>query len=803
MAYLIGYMFGFWILYALLACFVKHKISIVITLIMGIVVGIVNISMKQDFFSLLAVIITSLLILFIPKIQIKSQNKKILKDNENNNENMTENISKLDNNIIVSKQLQIEKDFYSSNKNDWIPIFEENFLDLVEDILKINYYDTKNFKDEDVESILNEVFANINYVPDDFKKDVLEKISWVKHKNHVFYNYEKEDIIKCLKDVFLFIIDENDLICKDSLSHRIMSWAYYGEKDYQLQLSELYEYGVGVKKDRRKQKYWLMQACENNSDEAKYLLGKFYSFCNDDEAQKLSCFYYLQGLDSEDIRSSFNLNTLPYMKYNPDDFEYYEIRDIDICDLDNFNSKIDSSDKNQMEYYKKYVRNLPTVDFTKTPKGFMENTRVYMPQRKPNIQPYTFKNIEDYCSFVKEHFSIKEVILKNNKGFGYTLDNPIPYQFVFKMDVLGYYLNFIAPNYAGAWELIDYRRIGSFENNVDKYVVTYLNRKTHKAKIYVLYFWMYGINKCFPHFSKIYRLPKDFKPQDNIKLAKFDGLPRDLLDKKANLYGSKIYYKYITNDIEEYIKKNDEIEPKNKQEKDNIVEEKEPDNIDDIIARLFEKLENSKSIKEQKIVFHNIMDLMKEDGGLIELRIDEIYKYNDIIDLKLAKDILAPNIYEKVLLLHTKLLNGEIADDNQNKFSYNYEGYLLRCRDIALSFVMLTGTSLFVNSKLLKDAHKNSVDSESKYLQGAWNLINDNMVYSIEWQMLLRRYKRYVYNIIDDGEINLDEIEFFDYEEILGNLIINQDEDDVSLDKIEDHFKRYNLPIKYKSPIKK
>ena len=279
MAYLIGYMFGIYILYALLAYFVKHKISIVITLIIGIVVGIVNISIKQDFFSLLAVIITSLLILFIPKIQVKSENKKILKDNENNNKNMTENISKLDNNIIVLKQLQIEKDFYSSNKNDWIPIFEENFLDLIEDILKINYYNTKIFKDEDVESILNEAFANINYVPDDFKKDVLEKISWVKHKNHVFYDYKKEDIINCLKDVFLFIIDENDLICKDSLSHRILSWAYYGEKDYQLQLSELYEYGVGVKKDRRKQKYWLMQAYENNSGEAKYLLGKFYSFC--------------------------------------------------------------------------------------------------------------------------------------------------------------------------------------------------------------------------------------------------------------------------------------------------------------------------------------------------------------------------------------------------------------------------------------------------------------------------------------------------------------------------------------------
>ncbi len=77
MAYLIGYMLGFYLLYALLALCFKHKIGFIVSVIIGAIIGITNLVINQNFFPIIAITIASLLIFFVPKMQIKS--KKDLK----------------------------------------------------------------------------------------------------------------------------------------------------------------------------------------------------------------------------------------------------------------------------------------------------------------------------------------------------------------------------------------------------------------------------------------------------------------------------------------------------------------------------------------------------------------------------------------------------------------------------------------------------------------------------------------------------------------------------------------------------
>lgn len=82
-ASMIGYMLGVWVLYAIIASFAKHKISIIITGILGLIGSVSSaIAMKStaaliDTFS---VVVAVVLICSVPPLQIKSQAKEEWKE---------------------------------------------------------------------------------------------------------------------------------------------------------------------------------------------------------------------------------------------------------------------------------------------------------------------------------------------------------------------------------------------------------------------------------------------------------------------------------------------------------------------------------------------------------------------------------------------------------------------------------------------------------------------------------------------------------------------------------------------------
>lgn len=82
-ASMIGYMLGVWVLYAIIASFAKHKISIIITGILGLIGSVSSaIAMKSTaaLIDTFAVVIAVVLICSVPPLQIKSQAKEEWKE---------------------------------------------------------------------------------------------------------------------------------------------------------------------------------------------------------------------------------------------------------------------------------------------------------------------------------------------------------------------------------------------------------------------------------------------------------------------------------------------------------------------------------------------------------------------------------------------------------------------------------------------------------------------------------------------------------------------------------------------------
>lgn len=82
-ASMIGYMIGVWVLYAIIASFAKHKISIIITGILGLVGSVSSaIAMKSTaaLIDTFAVVIAVVLICGVPPLQINSRAKEEWKE---------------------------------------------------------------------------------------------------------------------------------------------------------------------------------------------------------------------------------------------------------------------------------------------------------------------------------------------------------------------------------------------------------------------------------------------------------------------------------------------------------------------------------------------------------------------------------------------------------------------------------------------------------------------------------------------------------------------------------------------------
>ena len=72
MLQIIGGIIGFWAFYALIACFAKHKISLIIVGSIMIIAGISGGMVKGDYNTLIASIISIILIFLLPQFQVKS-----------------------------------------------------------------------------------------------------------------------------------------------------------------------------------------------------------------------------------------------------------------------------------------------------------------------------------------------------------------------------------------------------------------------------------------------------------------------------------------------------------------------------------------------------------------------------------------------------------------------------------------------------------------------------------------------------------------------------------------------------------
>lgn len=89
-ASMIGYMLGVWVLYAIIASFAKHKISIIITGILGLVGSVSSaIAMKSTaaLIDTFAVVIAVVLICSVPPLQINSRAKEEWKEKRKKEKN--------------------------------------------------------------------------------------------------------------------------------------------------------------------------------------------------------------------------------------------------------------------------------------------------------------------------------------------------------------------------------------------------------------------------------------------------------------------------------------------------------------------------------------------------------------------------------------------------------------------------------------------------------------------------------------------------------------------------------------------
>ena len=75
MAYIIGGIVGFWVVYALIALFARHFASLIITLVLSGIASIVNVAVSKNYYTIISVAVAALLITFIKPIQIKNGDK--------------------------------------------------------------------------------------------------------------------------------------------------------------------------------------------------------------------------------------------------------------------------------------------------------------------------------------------------------------------------------------------------------------------------------------------------------------------------------------------------------------------------------------------------------------------------------------------------------------------------------------------------------------------------------------------------------------------------------------------------------
>ena len=89
-ASMIGYMLGVWVLYAIIASFAKHKISIIISGILGLVGSVssaIALNSPARLIDTFSVVVAVLLICSVPPLQINSRAKEEWKEKRKKEKN--------------------------------------------------------------------------------------------------------------------------------------------------------------------------------------------------------------------------------------------------------------------------------------------------------------------------------------------------------------------------------------------------------------------------------------------------------------------------------------------------------------------------------------------------------------------------------------------------------------------------------------------------------------------------------------------------------------------------------------------
>lgn len=73
MAFMIGYLLGMYIFYAIIAKFSKHKTAFIVTSVIGVAVSISNVIAKGNYMSIIAYIIFLICVGCVSKIQINNK----------------------------------------------------------------------------------------------------------------------------------------------------------------------------------------------------------------------------------------------------------------------------------------------------------------------------------------------------------------------------------------------------------------------------------------------------------------------------------------------------------------------------------------------------------------------------------------------------------------------------------------------------------------------------------------------------------------------------------------------------------
>lgn len=107
MAFILGYIVGVWLIYALLALVFKHKIGLVVSAVLFVFSGIMQ-AIYGNGISLILSIIAVCIIGFVPPIQVRSERKKEWKNNRKQN-------SEQENRVVDDSSNDTENDLTKVN----------------------------------------------------------------------------------------------------------------------------------------------------------------------------------------------------------------------------------------------------------------------------------------------------------------------------------------------------------------------------------------------------------------------------------------------------------------------------------------------------------------------------------------------------------------------------------------------------------------------------------------------------------------------------------------------------------------